>query len=338
MFLPGTKKNNYINGQENIISFKQIKLLIDDEIFIKPPFQNDLDENKLIEMISSYLENPSYLIYKNKIIVAVVNDKLYLLDGQHRLNMAYRLYTYHNIDDQLYICYFFVNTDNDMKKLFFEINKDSYKNHHYITLDDFKLNLYDLAKLYFEKNCKSFFSNKKNTNNHVYSITEFLQKIIENKYINKFNNLDDLIYDLENKNNIFYKLISYRDYIIENTNNFYVDEIECINNIFIISLKNNNFIDYICDNNITPDHKFKYKKQKISPKLRIEVWRKEFGICDEGKCPICTNNINIGKNGFHCSHIQSEINGGSTELNNLRPLCEHCNLKMGKKNWNNYFV
>ena len=43
----------------------------------------------------------------------------------------------------LYFCYFFVNNDEEMKKLFYEINKDSYKNQQYVVLDDFKLNLYD---------------------------------------------------------------------------------------------------------------------------------------------------------------------------------------------------
>ena len=223
--------------------------------------------------------------------------------------------------------------DDEMRKIFCEINKDSYKSQHYITLDEFKINLYESTKTYLEKNYNKFFSQKKNINKNIFSISEFLQKLSEKKYFDKMNNLDDIIYDLEIKNNKFYKLISYRDYLIEDNKSFYVDEHEPINQQKIISLKNNNFIDYLLDDSITPDHKFKYKKQKIQPKLRIEVWRKEFSNNDEGNCPICKNVINIGKNGFHCSHIISEANGGLTELNNLRPLCEICNLRMGSKNW-----
>jgi hypothetical protein len=336
MNLPGCKINKYLNGQENKISFKHIKKLIDDNKLIKPPFQTDLDEDKINGMIKSYIENPNYLIFKNKIIVAIINNnKLYLLDGQHRLQMAYQLYTNYNKDDQLHICYYHVKNDNEMKKIFFEINKDSYKNNHYITLDEFKLNLYDLVKLSLEKDYKICFSQKKSINKNIYSITEFLEILFQKKYFEKITNIEEFINNLNLKNDKFFKLISYRDYFIEDKKLFYVDEHELIDQHKIISFKNNNFIDYLLDDNIIPDHKFKYKKQKIQPKLRIEVWKKEFGNNDNGNCPLCNNLINIGKNGFHCSHIISEVNGGKTEINNLRPLCMSCNLKMGSNNWFN---
>ena len=106
MKLLGKKINSFPNGQENILSFSSIKEIIDNNLLLKPPFQTDLDEDKVQEMIKSYLDNPSYLVFKNKIIIAVItcgdNEKLYLLDGQHRLQMAYELYFNHNKDDMLY--------------------------------------------------------------------------------------------------------------------------------------------------------------------------------------------------------------------------------------------
>jgi hypothetical protein len=355
MKLLGKKINIFPNGQENILSFKSIKEIIDNNLLFKPPFQTDLDEDKVQEMVQSYLKNPSYLVFKNKIIIAVINndlrkrialasshqageplgenEKLYLLDGQHRLQMAYELYFNHNKDDMLYFCYFFVNNNEEMKNLFYEINKDSYKNQQYVTLNEFQLNLYDHTKIFLENKYGMFFSKKKNINKNIYSISEFLQILLQKKYFDKYSNIDEIIYDLETKNNKFYKLISYRNYFIEDDKLFYVDEHEPIKQQFICSLKNNNFIDYVLDDTVIPDHKFKYKKQKISPKLRIQVWRKEFNNTDEGNCPLCNKNIYIDKNGFHCSHIISEANGGKTDIDNLRPLCESCNLKMGKNNW-----
>ena len=32
----------------------------------------------------------------------------------------------------------------------------------------------------------------------------------------------------------------------------------------------------------------------------------------------------------------NEYNGGTIEENNLRPICEKCNLDMGTQNWNDY--
>jgi hypothetical protein len=329
MILPGTKNCSYKTGQENKISFKNLY----NTFFQRPIFQSDIDENKVEQMVESYLKNPDYFIFKNKLIVAIVNnEKLYLIDGQHRLNMIHQLYLIYNIDDMAYICYFNVNNDEEMRKLFNEINKDSYKNQNYISLDDFKINIYDLCKIFLEKEYGEFFSKKKNTKTNIYTIGEFVDKIINTNYfLNK--SIENFMDDLKDKNNIFYKLISYQDYFIEDKSSFYVDEHNNISNRLIFSLKNNNFIDYFVDNNVIPDHRFKYKKQKIQPKLRIEVWRKEFGNNDTGKCPLCCNIINNSKNGFHCSHIISEYNGGKKEIDNLRPLCEKCNLKMGKNNW-----
>lgn len=337
MNLPGKLHYKFHNGQENKISFKMITQLLEEKQLLTPRYQTDMDEDKINEMVNSYLKNPTHLIFKNKIVIAVINEeKLYLIDGQHRLQMARSLYLNYDKDDEFFFCYFYIKNDNEMKELFFEINKDSYKNHNYISLDEFNLNLYDYTKLYLERNYKDYFSQKKNTNKHIYSLTEFMNILLENKFFSKYTNIEDIITTIENKNNKFYKLIGYRDYLIEDRNSFYVDEYECINQHKIIGLKNNNFIEYLLDdkNEVIPDHKFKYKKQKIQPRLRIEVWKKEYGENEEGICPLCnTTRIHMGKNGFHCSHIKSEKNGGATDITNLRPLCEKCNLKMGSLNW-----
>lgn len=326
--LPGSKNISYKSGQENKISFRNLYTTS----FLRPIFQTDIDEIKVEQMVESYLRNPDYFIFKNKITTAVINEKIYLIDGQHRYEMIKQLYIHHDIDDLLYICYFNVNSDEEMRKLFFEINMDSYKNQHYISLDEFKLNNYDKCKTHLEKEYGRFFSKKKNTNSYIYTISEFLEKLTENNYFDN-NDFENFQNNLIKKNKSFHKLICYQDYFIENKDDFYKDEHDIIKQRIIISLKNNNFIDYFLNDEVIPDHKFKYKKQKIQPKLRIEVWKKEFGNNDEGCCPLCSCLINISKNGFHCSHIISERNGGKLELKNLRPLCERCNLKMGKNNW-----
>jgi len=303
MNLPGKIHFKYQNGQENKISFKMITQVLEEGRLLKPKYQTDMDEDKINEMVQSYLKNPTHLIFKNKIVIAVINEeKLYLIDGQHRLQMARELYLNHDKDDELYLCYFYIKTDDDMKELFYEINKDSYKNYNYITLDEFNSNLYDYTRLYLERNYRDYFSQKKNTNKVIYSISEFMNILVERNFFNNYTKIEDIINEIENKNNKFYKLIS--DYLLDNTNK------------------------------TIPDHKFKYKKQKIQPRLRIEVWKKEFGENEEGICPLCnTTRIHIGKNGFHCSHIKSEKNGGATDITNLRPLCDKCNLKMGTRNW-----
>jgi len=79
-----------------------------------------------------------------------------------------------------------------------------------------------------------------------------------------------------------------------------------------------------------------YKKKSIPLSLKALVWNKyigeEKGI---GYCQCCRKNI-IKQISFHCGHIISERNGGSTTLNNLVPLCQTCNLSMGKQNMNKF--
>jgi hypothetical protein len=79
-----------------------------------------------------------------------------------------------------------------------------------------------------------------------------------------------------------------------------------------------------------------YKKKSIPLSLKALVWNKyigeEKGI---GYCQCCRKNI-IKQISFHCGHIVSERNGGSTTLSNLIPLCQTCNLSMGRQNMNDF--
>jgi hypothetical protein len=79
-----------------------------------------------------------------------------------------------------------------------------------------------------------------------------------------------------------------------------------------------------------------YKKKSIPLSLKALVWNKYIG--EEkgvGQCQCCRKNI-IKQISFHCGHIISERNGGSTTLNNLIPLCQTCNLSMGRQNMNEF--
>ena len=68
-----------------------------------------------------------YLVYKNKIVVAVVSNgfsddhKLYVVDGQHRIEMAKNLFENEDTNDYLTICYYKIESDKKMKELFREI-------------------------------------------------------------------------------------------------------------------------------------------------------------------------------------------------------------------------
>lgn len=79
------------------------------------------------------------------------------------------------------------------------------------------------------------------------------------------------------------------------------------------------------------------KKKKAIPKaLKASVWvtyvGKEVGMT---KCPCCGTD-EITQLNFECGHIIAESNGGSTTIDNLRPVCGKCNKSMGVMNMDEF--
>jgi len=73
------------------------------------------------------------------------------------------------------------------------------------------------------------------------------------------------------------------------------------------------------------------QKQKINGALREQVWIQRVGTKFEAKCSVvwCQNKMNVFN--FHCGHNIPESKGGLTDLNNLYPLCDRCNMSMGNR-------
>jgi 5-methylcytosine-specific restriction endonuclease McrA len=82
--------------------------------------------------------------------------------------------------------------------------------------------------------------------------------------------------------------------------------------------------------------KIKYKKKSIPKSLKKQVWDTWIGSnIGATKC-LCCRHEEIRQIEFHCGHIISEVMGGQTNVNNLRPICAQCNLSMGSMNMNEF--
>lgn len=68
-----------------------------------------------------------------------------------------------------------------------------------------------------------------------------------------------------------------------------------------------------------------YQRQLMSDKLRYQVIKR-----DKGRCTICGRTAEDGVK-LHVDHIKPISKGGKTELNNLRTLCDSCNLGKGNE-------
>jgi len=76
------------------------------------------------------------------------------------------------------------------------------------------------------------------------------------------------------------------------------------------------------------------KKTKIPRALREQVWLINIGKYYERKCVIdwCNNIMNVFD--FHVGHNIPESKGGSSKIENLKPICARCNSSMS----NNYSI
>ena len=94
-------------------------------------------------MIEEYINNPHFLKFKNRIVIAIFNDSWYLVDGQHRLEMAKRCHSEYGLNDELIFCWYHCNNEDEIRKLFNSLNKDSSGNQYYINKSDIQQSLID---------------------------------------------------------------------------------------------------------------------------------------------------------------------------------------------------
>lgn len=72
-------------------------------------------------------------------------------------------------------------------------------------------------------------------------------------------------------------------------------------------------------------------KKTINTALRFSVWDTYGGADKRTMQCYCGCGRIIRMENFHCGHVIAESRGGSTTLENLRPICSICNLSMRTK-------
>lgn len=82
----------------------------------------------------------------------------------------------------------------------------------------------------------------------------------------------------------------------------------------------------------------KKKKQAIPKNVRTIVWNHYIGEdIIKHKC-LCCKKVTISNTNYEVGHVLSEKNGGTHEINNLRPICFACNHSMGAENMIDFVV
>ena len=82
----------------------------------------------------------------------------------------------------------------------------------------------------------------------------------------------------------------------------------------------------------------KKKKQSIPKNVRSIVWSHYIGEnIIQHRC-LCCKKVLISNTNYEVGHVLSEKNGGTHEINNLRPICFACNHSMGTENMIDFVV
>ena len=289
---------------------------------LSPPYQTDLDDTKVKEMIRSFETNPEFGYFKNTIVVAVrmTGQKcFYLVDGQHRVDMCKQ----HPVTYPFQVLFYAIFTDDEMRELFREINYDSFKNMTYVSLGADTASLVDDFMEHYKD--KPF--TKKKGESRLYTLKGFTDNL--SAYIQRYKDLPTLIQDMEEKQFTFIQKVD--------LTHSYAEEKECIKSQCILAMKECNFIDFVL-NNAEPSYKGKGKTilKTIPLSLKKSVWNHWMGMdVGEAKCPVCKITL-IHQMSFHCGHILAKSNGGANVVENLKPICQSCNSSMGNHNMNDF--
>lgn len=91
-------------------------------------------------------------------------------------------------------------------------------------------------------------------------------------------------------------------------------------------------------NNTDNETRIIYRKKKIPAALRIAVWNTYIGAENLKEKCLCCSEVDITIISFACGHIIAESKGGLSTIDNLRPICNHCNLSMGTQNMEDFIM
>lgn len=159
---------------------------------LDPKFQVARDKDKIKEMVKEYRTNPEFLLSNSVITIAIISigdtTETYLMDGQHRLEMVSTIYKNYKENNSMLFSIQHVNSEDKMRGLFNTLNKDSTKNKQYVSLGIFNKIKTENIKELLEKKFKGAYAKTKSAKSSLYTISEFVDKLIEHGYIEDYDN------------------------------------------------------------------------------------------------------------------------------------------------------
>jgi hypothetical protein len=242
--------------------------------------------------------------YLSMIHTALLNNKLYICDGQHRYFALKKFYDETEINFEIPYIMKVCNSKDELRNYFKDLNNIFIL--HEIILDDDKIDLLERIKIYMKNKYPDHISKSANPRFPNINIDQLVHYLL-----NSFNG--------HNYMNIISKM--------ELLNNKIKEECKISNKEYydICMKKQGFFIGYLF---IKTENET--KRKKIPQTVRNSLWIKRYNDNINGKCYVCNGNITC--HNFHAGHIISVKNGGTNNISNLEIVCPSCNLSIGAEN------
>lgn len=269
------------------------------------------------------------------IILCFYNNKYYLVDGQHRVEVIKYIG-----DMNLIIDVTIKNAKNEehYKDIFYAINSNK-KVELYDNRNNFKI--MGLYEEYMRATYPYFIKNSKNPNFSNFNMDKLKAYFKDNNILEelKIDNVDILIQETESLNKFYIDNLNKMDIGKKTSNTFARLEKykRKYKKIWLCGLfKRFEWVVFII-NKITNKIEYKDMLHKIigvripiSKMLRDKVWRSYNGDKLDGSCYVCDSSVTY--NSFECGHVISVWRGGETTFDNLKPICSVCNKSMETMN------
>jgi hypothetical protein len=255
-------------------------------------FYNKLDIKKL--------SNDKYL---GIIHCGILDNTLYILDGQHRY-LAYKRF-YHDYSAKFTIPYItkICDSKDELKQYFRDLNNNF--SLHEIILQDDDIDNAEIIKAHIKNKYSKHISKSLSPKYPNINLDQFSSYIIETYCKQRKTELQiiNLIEDLNEDMKRNLEFLCKNDYIDNKKNGFY--------------------LAYLFQ-------KSESKRKGIPKAVRDKLWEIENKDSLHGNCFTCEKKLDYHT--FHASHITSVKNGGSDNISNLKICCITCNLSMGTRN------
>lgn len=289
-------------------------------------FQRAIDYNHVDEIVT-YLNSSSDEIpcFLTTIVIGLLNNKYYIIDGQHRICALKKFKNKYSIIINLVI----LRDEDDLNFHLKIVNCN--KPYTQVETNDIKQ-----IEQFFLTNYKEYIKNTNkprcphiNTNNIVKILNKHNSSITFDIFLQKFKELESFL--VKNHTNIGIFNTDVKQYFRNKKEPFYCG-----------IMKNNTWLDAIiisieCDIKISSLDFTKFpfikKRDKIAISDKNKLW-KQYNNTLEGKCYICNENITY--NTFECGHIVPVFKGGTNSLSNMKCICRDCNKDCGIMNLEEY--